>query len=205
MAGYMRTMERILQEKGVTIVKKCKVLAVAEDNTLTTTRGEMKAELMVNATGLHSDELASMCGVEGYEIVPHKGDYYNTTENVIQGLVYPVPDSSLSSGIHLTRTLDRETLLGPSLSKVEEKEDYDIKTPRHEFEEGTRKIIPDIDIQRIYPGYSGNRPKVYYRGQLQTDFVIEKQGQNRVHLLGIESPGLTAAPAIAEYVVQLLR
>jgi D-amino-acid oxidase len=66
-------------------------------------------------------------------------------------------------------------------------------------------MIPDFNIHRIYPGYSGNRPKVYYQGELQTDFVIQKQEKGRVHLLGIESPGLTAAPAIAEYVVKMIK
>jgi D-amino-acid oxidase len=66
-------------------------------------------------------------------------------------------------------------------------------------------MIPDFDIRRIYPGFSGNRPKVYYQGELQTDFVISEQERGRVHLLGIESPGLTAAPAIAEYVAKIMQ
>jgi D-amino-acid oxidase len=66
-------------------------------------------------------------------------------------------------------------------------------------------MIPDLNIYRIYPGYSGNRPKVYCQGVLQTDFVILKQEKGRVHLLGIESPGLTAAPAIAEYVAKIIK
>jgi D-amino-acid oxidase len=65
-------------------------------------------------------------------------------------------------------------------------------------------MIPDVDIHRIYPGYSGNRPKLFYHGELQTDFVIRNQEKGRVHLLGIESPGLTAAPAIAEYVSKVM-
>ena len=205
MAAYMRTMERVLKERGVTIVKQCKVLSVNEKNGLTTTRGEMEADILINAAGLHSDHIASMCGFEGYEIIPYKGDYYNTTEAVIQCLVYPVPDSPLSLGIHLTRTMGGETLIGPSVVKVADREDYEIRTPREEFERGALAIIPDLNIHRIYPGYSGNRPKVFHHGELQTDFVIERQGERRIHLLGIESPGLTAAPAIAEYVAGLLK
>jgi L-2-hydroxyglutarate oxidase LhgO len=205
MAAYMRTVERALKGSGVTVAKQCKVLSVDKHNTLATTRGNLEAGIIINAAGLHSDSIAAMCELEGYAIVPHKGDYYNTTEEVIQGLVYPVPDSPHSLGIHLTRTIGEETLIGPSAIDVENKEDYELKTPREEFEKGALSLIPDMNVQKIYPGYSGNRPKVYYQGRLQADFVIQKQENGRVHLLGIESPGLTAAPAIAEYVAQTIK
>jgi L-2-hydroxyglutarate oxidase LhgO len=205
MAAYMRTMERVLKGSGVTVVKQCKALSVDDHNALTTTRGTMEAEMIINAAGLYSDSIAKMCGLEGYVIVPHKGDYYNTTEEVIRGLVYPVPDSPHSLGIHLTRTLGEETLIGPSAIEASNKEDYEVKTPREEFEKGALALIPDLKVHKIYPGYSGNRPKVYYQGKLRPDFVIQKQENGRVHLLGIESPGLTAAPAIAEYVARTIK
>jgi glycerol-3-phosphate dehydrogenase len=201
----MRVIERVLKGSGVTVAKQCKVLSVDEHNTLTTTRGNMEAAIIINAAGLHSDSIAAMCGIKGYVINPHKGDYYNTTEEVIRGLVYPVPDSPHSLGIHLTRTLGEETLIGPSAIEVENKEDYEVKTPREEFEKGALALIPNLNVRKIYPGYSGNRPKVYYQGNLRADFVIQKQQNGRVHLLGIESPGLTAAPAIAEYVAQVIK
>jgi len=205
MAAYIKTMEKVLKGLGVTIVKQCEVLSIGTHNTLGTTRGEMEADILINAAGLHSDSIAKMCGLEGYEIVPSKGDYYNTTEDVIRGLVYPVPDSPHTLGIHLTRTLGEETLIGPSIVPVSDKEDYEIKTPREEFERGALAMVLDINTKRIYPGYSGNRPKLYYHGELQTDFVIQKQEKERIHLLGIESPGLTAAPAIAEYVAKMIK
>jgi L-2-hydroxyglutarate oxidase LhgO len=205
MAGYMRVMEKVIKGLGVTIVKQCEVFSIDDHNRLTTTRGEMEADMIINAGGLYSDNIARMCGLEGYEIVPHKGDYYNTTESVVTGLVYPVPDSPHTLGIHLTRTLGEETLIGPSAIPVIDKDDYEIRTPREEFEKGALAMIPDFNIGRIYPGYSGNRPKVYYKGELQMDFVIEKQNEGRVHLMGIESPGLTAAPAIADYVVKMIK
>jgi L-2-hydroxyglutarate oxidase LhgO len=205
MAGYIRTMEKLLKELGVTIVKQCRVLSVEGPNTLKTTRGEIGAEWIINGAGLHSDTIAALCGVEGFEILPHKGDYYNTTEEVIRGLIYPVPDSPHSLGIHLTRTLGEEILIGPSALPAADKEDYEIRTPREEFEKGALAMIPDFNIRRIYPGYSGNRPKLYCRGELQTDFVIREQEEGRIHLLGIESPGLTAAPAIAEYVAEIIK
>ena len=203
-ATYIRKMEGILKDAGVTLVKQCKVVSVSDQNVLTTSRGEIEAEILINAAGLYSDEMAAMCGLDGYRIIPFKGDYYNTTEEVIHSLVYPVPDSTLSLGVHLTRSLGGETLIGPSAVQVDDKEDYGIKTPQEEFEKGALAIIPNLDVRRIYPGYSGNRPKVTFQGEIQTDFVITKQESGRVHLLGIESPGLTAAPAIAEYVAKLI-
>ena len=205
MAAYMRTMEKVLKASGVTIAKQCEVLSVSDHNTVTTGRGEIEADRVINAAGLYSDTIATLCGLEGYKIIPYKGDYYNTTEEVVRGLVYPVPDSVLSLGIHLTRTLGNEILIGPSVMKVEDKDDYEVRTPRQEFEQGALALIPDMNVKKIYPGYSGNRPKVFYEGTLLTDFVIQKQEPGRVHLLGIESPGMTAAPAIAEYVDDVLK
>ncbi len=205
MAAYIRTMERILKGSGVTVVRQCTALSVDGQNTLTTTRGKIEAEVIINAAGLQSDSIAAMCGLEGYVVIPTKGDYYNTTEEVIQGLVYPVPDSPHSLGIHLTRTLGEEILIGPSAIDAAKKEDYEVTTPREEFEKGALSLIPDMNVRKIYPGYSGNRPKVYYQGKLRADFVIQKEANGRVHLLGIESPGLTAAPAIAEYVAQMIK
>ena len=204
MAMYIRKMENILKTTGVNIIKQCRVYSIY-DNKVITTRGEMEADIIINSAGLHSDTIAKMCGLEGFEIIPNKGDYYNTTEKVVNGLVYPVPDSPYSLGIHLTKTLGGETLIGPSAIFCVEKEDYNIKTPREEFERGALSMVPDFNVQRIYPGFSGNRPKVYYRGELQMDFVIKNQGNGKIHLLGIESPGLTSAPAIAEYILKMVK
>jgi L-2-hydroxyglutarate oxidase LhgO len=205
MAAYIRGMEKVLKGLDVTIVKQCQVLSIDDNNVLTTTRGPIESDIVINTAGLHSDSIAAMCGLEGYEIVPYKGDYYNTTEDVVQGLVYPVPGSTLGLGVHLTPTYGEEILIGPSVLRVSDKEDYEIRTPRKEFEQGAVAMVPDLDLGRMYPGFSGNRPKVYYRGELKTDFVIERQERGRVHLLGIESPGLTSAPALAEYVAELLK
>jgi L-2-hydroxyglutarate oxidase LhgO len=204
MAAYMRTVEKVLKGSGVTIVKQCQVLSITDQDVLTTTRGEIAADILINAAGLHSDSIAAMCGLEGYEIVPYKGDYYNTTEKVVRGLVYPVPGSSLGLGIHLTPTFGEEILIGPAVLPVSDKEDYEIRTSRREFEQGAQAMIPDLDARRIYPGFSGNRPKVHFHGELQTDFIVERQEGRRVHLLGIESPGVTAAPALAEYVSEII-
>jgi len=203
-AAYMRTMERVIKALGVTIVKQCEVQSVSYRNVIATSRGEMEADVLVNAAGLHSDTIATMCGLEGYEVLPYKGDYYSTTETVVAGLVYPVPDSTLSLGIHLTPTFGQEILIGPTALPASNKEDYEIGTAREEFEQGALALIPDLRVERIYPGFSGNRPKVYYQGELQTDFIVQRQAGGRIHLLGIESPGMTAAPALAQYVEEII-
>lgn len=205
MGAYIRVMEKILIASGVKVVKQCMVTSIDDSNILSTTRGEMMADLIINSAGLYSDTISKICGLDGYEILPCKGDYYITTEKVVKGLVYPVPDSPHSLGIHLTPTFGGEILIGPSTIWISEKNDYTIRTKREEFERGALSMVSDFDINRIYPGYSGNRPKLYHRGKLKTDFVIEEQEGRRIHLLGIESPGLTAAPAIAENVAMIVR
>ncbi|MBW2124058.1 MAG: FAD-dependent oxidoreductase, partial [Deltaproteobacteria bacterium] len=99
MAAYMRATERALKVVGVTIVKQCRVLSVSEKNVVKTSRGEIESDFLINVAGLHSDSIARECGLEGYEIVPYKGDYYCTTEALVRGLVYPIPGSALSLGV----------------------------------------------------------------------------------------------------------
>jgi L-2-hydroxyglutarate oxidase LhgO len=204
MAAHIRTVEKVIKGLGVTVVKQCEVLSISENNVVETTRGEIEGDIVINAAGLYSDSIARMCGLQAYEIVPFKGDYYNTTEQVVKGLVYPVPGSTLGLGVHFTPTFGDEIMIGPSVVQVSDKEDYDIKTPREEFEQGACAMVPDLNLERMYPGFSGNRPKVYRHGELIPDFIIEKQESGRIHLLGIESPGLTSAPALAEHITGLL-
>lgn len=199
-AGYVKSLAAFLEGRGVQIVLNCHVNEVREGS-LETSRGEIEFDLAVNAAGLQADEVARMADLSNYAIRPCRGDYYLLNKQPVSRPVYHLPYKGAAGlGVHLTPTLDGQTLLGPNAFYIEEKLDYRHRSPPEAFEKAVRFYLPDLKGFRISEGYSGNRPKLYREGKLVEDFVIEKKG-DWIHLLGIESPGLTAAPALAEEIL----
>lgn len=200
-AGYVKAMATCLEEKGVQIVLNCKVTNVKE-NALETTRGEIPFDIAINSAGLFADEIATMAGLSNYTIRPCRGDYYLLNKQPVSRPVYHLPYLGANGlGVHLTPTLDGQTLLGPNAFFVEDKLDYRHRSSPEAYENAVRFYLPQLKDFRINAAYSGNRPKLYRNGQAVGEFVIEKK-ENWVHLLGIESPGLTSAPALAQEVLK---
>ena len=114
----------------------------------------------------------------------------------------------LSLGLHFTKTLWGTLLLGPTAKYVDGKDNYErdrIAVP--EFAADVKAMVPEITEQDLHLAYTGLRPKLVPRnGKGIADFVIEpdRDSPEVIHLVGIESPGLTAAPAIARHVSQLV-
>jgi glycerol-3-phosphate dehydrogenase len=111
-------------------------------------------------------------------------------------------------GVHFTKTLWETVLVGPSARYVEEKDNYERgRLAIAEFAESARILLPEIVESDLRLGYSGLRPKLMAPGANGfADFVIARDSNvaQMVHLVGIESPGLTAAPSIAEQVLELV-
>eukprot|EP01103_Thecamoeba_quadrilineata_P021509 TRINITY_DN9902_c0_g1_i1.p1 TRINITY_DN9902_c0_g1~~TRINITY_DN9902_c0_g1_i1.p1 ORF type:complete len:113 (+),score=15.44 TRINITY_DN9902_c0_g1_i1:884-1222(+) len=98
---------------------------------------------------------------------------------------------------------------GPDTLYVSQNDDYSLQPSRiHDFEKAIRRYLPSFDPSKLYPDYAGIRPKLSGPGQPARDFLIQEESARGfpgfVNLLGIESPGLTAALAIAEMVAGLL-
>lgn len=202
-AGYVKALARYLEINGVSVILNCEVTGI-EKNRLETTRGPIDFDGCVNAAGLNADRIARMAGFNDYEVKPCRGDYYVLNQKTVTRPVYHLPyKDSPGLGIHLTPTLDGQVLLGPNAFFIEEKENYRHRSSREMFEKAARFYLPDLGSLNLSVGYSGNRPKLYRRGEPEKDFVIKKDG-NVLHLLGIESPGLTAAPFLAEKAATLV-
>ena len=128
---------------------------------------------------------------------------------LIQGLVYPLPHhDGLSLGLHFTKTLWGTVLVGPTAAYVEGKDNYERdRMTIPEFVSDAKTMLPELQESDLQLGYTGLRPKlVPPGGQGIADFVIEpdKEVPRVIQLIGIESPGLTAAPAIANHVFKLV-
>ena len=168
---------------------------------------ELAPRILVNSTGLDAPALSPVTGTthRGYFA---KGHYYVLSgRSPFNRLVYPVTGAG-GLGVHVTLDLAHQTRFGPDVVWTDGP-DYTFETSNLEhFIHAIRRYYPDLDASRLHPGYTGIRPKLAPAGAPTSDFVIngpERTGiSGYVDLLGIESPGLTASLAIAEWVVELV-
>ncbi len=172
----------------------------------------IEARCVINSAGLFADEVAGLLGNHSWKIYPVRGEYCEIRgprSTLINNLVYPLPHSDgLSLGVHFTKTLWGSVLVGPTASYVEGKDNYEKnRLPIADFAESAKTLLPEIQESDLQLGYSGLRPKlVPPSGKGIADFVITRDSAvpQAIHLVGMESPGLTAAAAIAEHVSKMV-
>ncbi len=180
---------------------------------LATPKGGVAARAVVNCAGLFSDEVARLAGIDDYAIFPYRGEYLITDKDSGPRLgrpLYPVPPRDHPGlGIHLTPTLEGHILLGPSAEAVDDKRDpATTRAVQDTLKAEAARLMPELARAPFIHAYAGIRPKLVDpsgRGRFE-DFICEESGTRPgwISLVGIESPGLTAAPALAEMVVAML-
>lgn len=170
---------------------------------------------VVNAAGLAADQIAALAGIDvdarGYRLHPCKGDYFALAPGAplrLAQLVYPVPVQA-GLGVHATLDLGGRIRFGPDTEYVRTLV-YDIDPAKAEaFAAAAGRYLPGFEATWLVPDYAGIRPKLAGPGEAFRDFLIEEESDaglpGLVNLIGIESPGLTAAHAIARRVGELLR
>lgn len=171
---------------------------------------------LVNSGGLYSDEIAEMAGIgideADYRLHYCKGEYFSLRRRQgtkVNRLIYPVPPSDIAGvGIHITFDLEGRMRLGPDIEYVDSL-DYNVDSRDQKlFCFLVRKLLPAIEYEDLAPEMAGIRPKLQEPGGEIRDFIIRDEADRGlpgfINLIGIESPGLTAAPAIAEYVAGLI-
>ena len=165
----------------------------------------VEASIVVNAAGLYSDQIAALAGLDGMEIVPVRGEYYRLKKTHSVGkLVYPLPDpDSTALGVHYTFHPGGDAYAGPNAIGADSKEDYRITQSAAEFAESLSNILDGYGSDDLTAGYAGIRPRLRINGKDHRDFYMKQDGP-WIHLLGIESPGLTSAASISISVIELL-
>ncbi|MCY0851856.1 NAD(P)/FAD-dependent oxidoreductase [Thermoplasma acidophilum] len=167
---------------------------------------------IINSAGLHSDRIAEMAGLDvdalGYRLNYVKGDYFRISgKPPVRMLVYPIPEAS-GLGIHLTPDLSGSVRLGPNAYHVV-RLDYRVQSDVMDFIASVRRFLPSISDYNIHEDSSGIRPQLKEQSGSYRDFIIRNEADhglpNFINLIGIESPGLTASPAIAEFVSEMYR
>jgi glycerol-3-phosphate dehydrogenase len=221
--ALVHTYARLATNQGVHIVNRAKVTSLnpsgqtirvglrigdEEDAQAET----IEARCVINAAGLYADEVATLLGNHSWKIYPVRGEYCEVRgprSALVNNLVYPLPHADgLSLGVHFTKTLWGTFLVGPTATYVDRKDNYEKdRLPISDFAHSAKSLLPEIEEKDLQLGYSGLRPKlVPPGGHGIADFVITRDATvpQAIHLVGIESPGLTAAPSIAQHVAQLV-
>jgi L-2-hydroxyglutarate oxidase LhgO len=174
------------------------------------------SERVVNAAGLESDTVAGLAGIDldaaGYRLHYWKGSYFavaSAKAKLVSRLVYPVPNV-MSLGTHAVLGLDGRLRFGPDAEHVPDRAlDYRVdESKRAAFGESVRRLVPSITDDDLSPDLAGIRAKLQGPGEGFRDFVVAEESARGlpglVNLIGIDSPGLTSAPAIADKVADLL-
>ena len=164
---------------------------------------QVQAKLVINAAGLYADKIAAMVGDDSFTIHPRRGEYLLLDKEcgrMLHHTVFQIP-SKMGKGVLVTPTVDGNLLLGPTSVDMEEKEDTSVTA------EGIEKVMQEaakdldgIPFGKTITSFCGLRA-VGNTG----DFIIRSPFRGFIHVAGMESPGLSSAPAVAEYVAELVR
>ncbi|MCE9597794.1 MAG: FAD-dependent oxidoreductase [Spirochaetia bacterium] len=209
-AAYLKILYRVAEDAGVMILpgrtfvkgEPGEVTLASPDGSLET----IQCEAIVNAAGLESDSVARAFGLDRFEIRPNRGEYFRLSRTLdTQILVYPLPHiDSTALGVHYTFHLNGDAYAGPNSIWAESKTDYRIAASQEEFHKSLSRILSGFSINDLQPGYSGLRPRLFENGTAMKDFLVLESPKRVIHMLGIESPGLTSAPSLAHEVCDLL-
>ncbi len=164
----------------------------------------IKTKYLINAAGLYSDRIARLAGIASYEIQPRKGQYIlfgRDQEHLVNRVIFQVP-SPRGKGILVTTTYHGNFMIGPNAEDVKDR--ADVSTTKESLQyiiDTARRSIPNFNVSRALTTFAGIRASTKER-----DFIIEgDRVPGMINLVGIDSPGLTAAPAIGKMVVSMLK
>lgn len=168
------------------------------------------ASHVINAAGHYAPAISNLLLPTQRHLKPYfgKGNYfsYSSTKPRVDRLIYPCPSDQGSLGTHLTLDLQGRIKFGPDLEWVDSPNDLSVNCQNLEkAKEAILKYL-NIDTSLLVPDYAGIRPKLSKNSKSFQDFIIREEVgfPGFINLLGIESPGLTASMAIAEYVENLV-
>lgn len=171
---------------------------------INTDKGDIETKLVVNAAGLFSDEINNMVSNDKIKIVPRRGEYClfdKAVGNMVTRTIFQLP-TKMGKGVLVTPTVDGNLLVGPNAVDIEDKED--LITTKDGLDDIILKAklsVKNIPMNQVITSFSGLR--AHSTGD---DFIIgeAEDSPNFINAAGIESPGLTSAPAIGEMIKDIV-
>lgn len=197
------------RKNGVELLTEFKVSAGRLDDGAWSVSAEdgrtISARYVVNAAGLFADEVSRAFDAESFSIRPRKGEYFlldRSTPACPSKVLFPVPTHN-SKGVLVIPTVEGTVLVGPTAQDVEDK--TDLSTTAEQLEkifDYAKRLVPGISQADVITSFAGLRPVLP-----DEDFFIDfsRVVPRLVQVAGIQSPGLTASPAVGEYVKDLLK
>ena len=178
----------------------------ADDHYILKTKNgeEIETKAVVNAAGLYSDVIHDMVmDDKKFEIRARRGEYLlldKATAGYVNHVLFNLPTEK-GKGILVTPTIDENTLIGPTSDFVDDK--ADLVTTRKAIEEVIDKVndtVDNVPVRQVITSFSGNRAH-----ESSGDFILQETKKGFFDCVGIESPGLTSAPAIGKYMANLVK
>lgn len=192
---------------GTEFIRNFAVDAIDYDGeifTISSGDNKIQAKYIINAAGVYCDEIAALIGDNSIHTIPRKGEYMlcdKSIGNLAKHTIFQCP-SKMGKGILVTPTVDGNLLLGPSALDIEDKDDVATTAGTlADVLEAAKKSVPVLTTREVITSFAGLRAHCE-----RDDFIIEKSEKNDkfINVAGIESPGLSSAPAIALYVKDIV-
>jgi len=195
-------------DNGVELFLNTKVEDIEEKDgiyKIKTNKKEIEAKYIINCAGVYADEISKMVGEDTFKITPRSGQYYlldKTAGGIMNTVIFQSP-RKFGKGVVVSPTAHGNIIVGPDNEVAKNKDDTETTGHRLRIiRETAEKSIKGIPFNKNITNFTGVRAEPDLG-----DFIIEeaKEAKGFINVGGIKSPGLTSAPAIAEYVVDILR
>ena len=192
---------------GVEFLRETKITGICGEKgnfTLESNNGDIQVKVIVNCAGIYADEISEIAGDGFFTLTPRKGEYllFDRSEGGIVERVIFQPPSEKGKGVLVMTTVDGNLLIGPDANIAESKEDSTTHAASLEYVyETAQKTCKKLNLKKVITSFAG------LRATPDTgDFIIGESliVQGFFNVAGIESPGLSSAPAIAEYVADIV-
>lgn len=168
---------------------------------LRTPGGHVDARFVVNAAGVHAGQVHELAAPAAFRTIPCRGEYYlldKSAGGTVHSVIFQCPTKA-GKGVLVAPTVHGNLIVGPNAQDIPQESVANTAAGLAEVAQKARKSVPEVDLRASIRNFAGVRANTD-----RHDFIIEWAAEGFLDLAGMQSPGLTAAPAVAEHAAGLL-